>query len=242
MKFLLLLLFLTHSCSIDLVIPLSGKDSEKFNVKVQTLINQPDYPAGDLLLKLLSYEPRNGELIRKIVYHGVTIFQDRTERPVNFRRRLLSINCRNFLILIVTSKMDTTTYEGVFYIRHETIIHSIEDSERLTNILSGNDQSIVSRMIRNILTREPAKVKSYGDLDEVDDEPHLVKGKDINEEQIRKEVDEILKNPDIVKPQTKDTDTDKADISEADLREAGPSGLSTVVEQYVMDSTDTDSD
>ncbi|EAN30478.1 hypothetical protein TpMuguga_03g00637 [Theileria parva strain Muguga] len=128
---------------------------------------------------------------------------------------------------------------------YENIIinYIMENQQFYMSLQYEENVSNSAKIIRNILTREPAKVKSYGDLDEVDDEPFLLKGKYINEEEIRKEVDEILKNPDIGKPETKDTDTNKADISEADLREAGPSGLSSMLRRKLkLNETSEDSD
>ncbi|EAN30476.1 hypothetical protein TpMuguga_03g00635 [Theileria parva strain Muguga] len=167
-----------------------------------------------------------------------------------FRRLVVVAKVRIIMFISVVSvkwegQRTIKKVDRLYEYDDEVVDFIMENQDHYMRIKYEENVSNSAKIIRNILTREPAKVKSYGDLDEVDDEPFLLKGKYINEEQIRKEVDEILKNPDIGKPQTKDTDTNKADISEADLREAGPSGLSSMLRRKLKlneISEDSDSD
>ncbi|XP_955342.1 Theileria-specific conserved protein, putative [Theileria annulata] len=211
MSFFILLLFLTNSLSIDLVLPLSEKDSKNFIILNKRSVTNQLFPLGEFLFDIISYEG-NGEIIRKIFYHGVLIFQDLEERPSNFRRKLLILNCREYIIIILVSKLNSTTYERVFYIQNESILDIMREPGRLTSILDGTDQSLIAKIIKNILTRDPAKRKSYDDLDQVDDVPYLIKGNDISPEKTKKEVEQIINNP-----------TNGSGISEQDLKEAGPS-------------------
>ncbi|EAN30477.1 hypothetical protein TpMuguga_03g00636 [Theileria parva strain Muguga] len=266
---LLLSLFLTLGSCVVLRLPLLNEDSKFFTVKRRYVrgqfnlifyesINENDvidkvyyhgveiYPA-DLSVLGVGYNHELNVFISAIL-NQVQI-DNFTELFTEEQRNNIRVHPnyqRKFRRLVVVGKISenvficvvNVTWDGQqaikkvdrFYKYDNDVVDVImEAQDRYMRIKYEENIPNSSKIIRNILKRDPTKVKSYGELDEVDDDSQLGKGVDINEEQIEKEVEQVINKP---------------GISEADLREAGPSGLSSMLRRKLKlneISEDTDS-
>ncbi|XP_955340.1 Theileria-specific conserved protein, putative [Theileria annulata] len=148
-------------------------------------------------------------------------------------RRLLSIMelKREIMLFVYTLTWDVDQYsqriEKILIISDDVINSVINQNLHITTEFDNVPRCV--KIIKNILTRDPAKRKSYDDLDQVDDVPYLIKGNDISPEKTKKEVEQIINNP-----------TNGSGISEQDLKEAGPSGTSTSRLYHPDDYSDSD--
>ncbi|EAN30474.1 hypothetical protein TpMuguga_03g00633 [Theileria parva strain Muguga] len=147
---------------------------------------------------------------------------------VKFRRVVTNMELKTQVILciyILIWQADEyyEKVEKIFAITDD-LIRAIGDQELYVSLQYENAEDTI-RIIRNIMKRKPIRLMSYEDLDQVDDVPYLVKGRNISPRQIRKEVDQILNNP---------------NISEQDLMDAGPSGLSEFRLYYPNAESDSD--
>eukprot|EP00375_Theileria_parva_P000089 XP_762758.1 hypothetical protein [Theileria parva strain Muguga] len=187
------------------------------------------------------YQSKTDVCIHKVYYHGVEIYSNIPNynsftidgEHFAFVRTvsLGQLSGKMFLCIynqVKTGNQTRKTMEKIYTLVDETIQSIMDIQHQYMSLGSDEYMPLEVRVIKNILTREPSKLKDYGDLDEVDGEPYLLRGnKNISPKQIKREIEKIMKNP---------------NIGEADLREADPSGLSTVVESDVMDWTNADSD
>uniref|UniRef100_A0A3B0N7G7 Theileria-specific conserved protein, putative n=1 Tax=Theileria annulata TaxID=5874 RepID=A0A3B0N7G7_THEAN len=244
------LYFSLGSC-IVLRLPLSIEDSENFSVVkryahgtdlIRPIAMGMDPNLRDMKFLVTFYESKTDECIHKVYYHGVEIYSNEPiyhsfifdDEHYTFRRVVCLGQSQGKMFItiynIAGSRFETTkTIEKIYTLTNEVIESIMDNQDHHLNVESDEFMSPEVKVIKNILTRHPTKVKKYDDLDQVDDVPYLVKGNDISTEQTKKEVEQIINNP-----------NNGSGISEQDLKEAGPSGTSTSRLYHPDDDSDSD--
>uniref|UniRef100_A0A3B0N1U8 Theileria-specific conserved protein n=1 Tax=Theileria annulata TaxID=5874 RepID=A0A3B0N1U8_THEAN len=171
---------------------------------------------GNSITAIFDEELPNG-FSRSLIQLLRDVIRIEPEYHRKFRRIVIIGNILNnvpICVLKVTLNGDrqTKTIEKIYKYDREVVDVIMDNQDHYMSIRFEENVPDSVKVIKNILTRHPTKVKKYDDLDQVDDEPYLVKGNDISLEQTKKEVEQIINNP-----------TNGSGISEQDLKEAGPS-------------------
>ncbi|XP_955341.1 Theileria-specific conserved protein, putative [Theileria annulata] len=213
---LIVSLYFTLGSCIVLRLPLSIEDSENFSIVkryahgtdfIRSIAMGMDPNLRDMKFLVTFYESKTDECIHKVYYHGAEIYSNEPiyhsfivdDEHYTFRRVVClgQLQGKMFITIynIAGSRFETTkTIEKIYTLTDEVIESIMDNQNHHVNVETDEFMPPEVKIIKNILTRHPTKRKSYDDLDQVDDVPHLIKGNHISTEQTKKEVKKIMHN------------------------------------------------